>query len=98
MGTVLEVRNLKTHFFTDEGVVKAVDGISYDLQEGEFLALVGESGCGKSVSALSVMRLVPNPPGRTVAGEVIFEGRDLSKVNEREMRKVRGGQIGMVFQ
>jgi oligopeptide transport system ATP-binding protein len=98
MGTVLEVRNLKTHFFTDEGVVKAVDGISYDLQEGEFLALVGESGCGKSVSALSVMRLVPNPPGRTVAGEVIFDGRDLLKVNEREMRKVRGGQIGMVFQ
>ena len=69
MATLLEVRDLKTYFFTDGGVVKAVDGISYDLEAGETLGIVGESGCGKSVSALSVMRLVPNPPGRTVGGK-----------------------------
>jgi len=98
MATLLEVRDLKTHFFTQEGVVKAVDGVSYDLEEGETLGLVGESGCGKSVSALSIMRLIPDPPGKTVGGEVIFEGQDLLKLPDSQMRRVRGKQISMVFQ
>ena len=98
MGTLLEVRDLRTYFYTEEGVVKAVDGISYDVNEGEFVAIVGESGCGKSVSALSVMRLVPYPPGRTVGGEVIFGGQDLLKLDERAMRGIRGNEIAMVFQ
>src|SRR3989337_3063841 len=98
MAPLLQVRDLKTHFFTDDGVVKAVDGISYDVEEGETLGLVGESGCGKSVSALSLLRLIPNPPGRIVGGEVIFEGEDLLKVDEEEIRHVRGNKIAMVFQ
>ena len=98
MATLLEVRNLQTYFFTQEGVVKAVDGASYELEEGETLGLVGESGCGKSVSALSVMRLIPDPPGRTVGGEIIFEGRDLLKMSNSEMRRIRGKDIAMVFQ
>ncbi|MDA0769948.1 MAG: peptide ABC transporter ATP-binding protein [SAR202 cluster bacterium Casp-Chloro-G4] len=95
---LLEVKDLATHFFTQEGVVKAVNGISFELEEGEVLGVVGESGCGKSVSALSVMRLVADPPGRTVRGEVIFEGEDLLKLDDSEMRKVRGNKISMVFQ
>ena len=98
MATLLEVRDLKTHFFTQEGVVKAVDGVSYTLEEGETLGLVGESGCGKSVSALSIMRLVPDPPGKTVGGEVIFDGQDLLKLPDAEIRRVRGKQIAMVYQ
>lgn len=98
MATLLEVRNLKTHFFTHEGVVKAVDGVTYDVQEGETLGLVGESGCGKSVSALSLMRLIADPPGKIVGGEVIFEGRDVLKLDEDEMRSIRGRQIAMIFQ
>ena len=94
----MEVKDLQTHFFTQDGVVKAVDGVSYDLEEGETLGLVGESGCGKSVSALSIMRLIPNPPGRTVGGEVFFQGEDLLKLRDNEMRRVRGKQIAMVFQ
>ena len=95
---LLEVKNLKTYFRTDDGVVKAVDDISFDLYEGEILGLVGESGCGKSVCALSLMRLIPDPPGRIVGGEVIFEGQDLLQINEEEMRKVRGNRIAMIFQ
>ena len=98
MATLLEVRNLKTYFFTQAGVVKAVDGVFYDLEEGEILSLVGESGCGKSVSALSLMRLIPDPPGKTVDGEVIFDGQDLLKLPDYQMRRVRGKQIAMVFQ
>ena len=98
MSTLLEVRDLKTHFFTEEGVVKAVDGISYDVNEGEFVAIVGESGCGKSVNALSIMRLVPFPPGRIVAGEIAFEGQDLLKLKEDAMRTIRGNRIAMIFQ
>src|SRR5262245_45893996 len=98
MATLLEVRDLQTHFFTAEGVVKAVDGISYTLEEGETLGLVGESGCGKSISALSIMRLVPDPPGKPVGGEVIFDGRDLLKLSDAEIRHVRGKQIAMVYQ
>ncbi|MCE2465124.1 MAG: ABC transporter ATP-binding protein [Dehalococcoidia bacterium] len=98
MATLLEVRDLKTHFFTFGGVVKAVDGVSYDLEEGETLGLVGESGCGKSVSALSIMRLIPDPPGKIVEGEIIFNGEDLLKMNSTQMRRIRGHQISMVFQ
>jgi oligopeptide transport system ATP-binding protein len=98
MPPLLQVKDLKTYFFTDDGVVKAVDGISYDLEEGETLGLVGESGCGKSVSALSVLRLIPTPPGKIVGGEVIYEGEDLLQVGEQEIRHVRGNRIAMVFQ
>ena len=95
---LLQVKNLSTHFFTPTGVVRAVDGISYDLEEGETMGLVGESGSGKSVSALSIMRLVPDPPGRIVAGEVIFRGKDLLKLSTEEMRRTRGRAISMIFQ
>jgi len=98
VATLLEVRNLRTYFFTEEGVVRAVDGVSYEVQEGETVALVGESGSGKSVSALSIMRLIPQPPGRIVGGEILFEGRDLLKLPESEMRSIRGNRIAMVFQ
>ena len=98
MATLLEVRDLKTYFFTFGGVVKAVDGVSYDLQEGETLGLVGESGCGKSVSALSIMRLIPDPPGKIMGGEIVFNGEDLLKMSAAQMRKIRGHQISMVFQ
>jgi oligopeptide transport system ATP-binding protein len=89
---------LRTQFFTEEGVVRAVDGVSYDVEEGETLGLVGESGCGKSVSALSILRLIPNPPGKIVGGEIIFEGEDLLKLDEEEIRHIRGNRIAMVFQ
>ncbi len=98
MAGLLQVKDLRTHFFTDEGVVRAVDGISYDVQEGETMGLVGESGCGKSVSALSILRLIPSPPGKIVGGEVWFDGRDLLKVGEEEIRHVRGNRIAMIFQ
>ena len=95
---LLEVKGLATHFFTQAGVVKAVDGITYEIEEGEGLGVVGESGCGKSVHALSIMRLVPDPPGETVAGEIIFEGDNLLEIDEAEMRNIRGNRIAMVFQ
>ena len=98
MATLLEVKDLKTYFFTDDGVVKAVDGITYDVDEGETIGLVGESGCGKSVSALSLLRLIPNPPGKVVGGEIWFEGENLLKVDEDEIRHVRGNRIAMIFQ
>ena len=97
MAILLEVKNLATYFFTPEGVVKAVDDISYDIEEGEILGLVGESGCGKSVSALSLMRLIQNP-GKNVAGEVIFEGKNLLTLGDSEMRKIRGKDMSMIFQ
>ena len=98
MARLLDVNNLKTHFFTEEGVVRAVDGVTWHLDEGETLALVGESGCGKSVTAMSILRLIPNPPGRIVDGEIIFEGQDLLQVSDAEMRSIRGNRIAMVFQ
>ena len=98
MSTLLEVRNLRTSFLTSAGVVRAVDGVSWDVQEGETVALVGESGCGKSVSALSIMRLVSEPAGRIEGGEIVYKGRDLLKLSDEEMRRVRGREIGMVFQ
>jgi oligopeptide transport system ATP-binding protein len=98
VSALLEIKDLKTRFYTQDGVVKAVNGVSYTLNEGETLGLVGESGCGKSVSMLSVMRLIPDPPGKVTNGEVIFNGRDLLKLSEEEMRHVRGAEIAMVFQ
>ena len=95
---LLSVRNLKTHFYTEDGVVPAVDGISFDLERGGTLGIVGESGCGKSVTSLSIMGLIPSPPGKIVDGEIIFEGRDLTKLSEAEMRKIRGNDISMIFQ
>jgi oligopeptide/dipeptide ABC transporter ATP-binding protein len=94
---LLEVRNLRTSFHTTDGVVRAVDGIDFHVSRGEVMGLVGESGCGKSVTSLSVMRLVA-PPGRVEAGEVIFDGRDLLKLSQREMRELRGERISMIFQ
>jgi len=96
--SLLEVENLKTHFYTRDGVVRAVDGVSFSVLPGDTLAIVGESGCGKSVTALSILRLIASPPGRIVDGRVLFGGRDLMKLSEREMRRVRGNEISMVFQ
>jgi peptide/nickel transport system ATP-binding protein len=95
---LLEVRNLQTHFFSEGRVFKAVDGLDLHIEEGETVALVGESGCGKSVTAISILGLVPDPPGRIVGGEVMFEGRDLTKLDRRSMRSVRGNKISMIFQ
>jgi oligopeptide/dipeptide ABC transporter ATP-binding protein len=98
MGVLLDVHALSTEFTTRGGVVRAVDGVSWDILEGETVALVGESGCGKSVTALSIMRLVPAPGGRIVGGQVRFKGRDLLTLPEEEMRRVRGRELAMVFQ
>lgn len=95
--TLLEARDLSTYFFTDEGIVKAVDGVSFNLSLGESLGILGESGCGKSVTALSIMRLV-QPPGKIVNGEILFNGEDLLKKPEEEMRQIRGNKISMIFQ
>jgi oligopeptide/dipeptide ABC transporter ATP-binding protein len=95
---LLDVQDLKTYFFTAAGVVRAVDGVSYSVQPGETVALVGESGCGKSVSALSIMQLVPAPAGRIIGGQILFQGRDLLALDEESMRHIRGRQIAMVFQ
>jgi oligopeptide transport system ATP-binding protein len=95
---VLEVRDLKTYFYVHNSELRAVDGLSYSVKKGECVALVGESACGKSVSALSIMRLIPYPPGVIVGGEIMFEGMDLLKITEEEMRYIRGGRIAMVFQ
>ena len=94
---LLSVRNLKSSFFLDEGELRAVDGISFDLDEGETLGLVGESGCGKTIVALSILDLIP-PPGRVVSGQVLFDGRDVPKMSSDDLRQVRGGGIGLVFQ
>jgi len=98
MKPLMEINNLTTRFHTQDGTVNAVNGISYSLNHGEILGVVGESGCGKSVHALSIMRLIQIPPGEISAGEVIFDGRDLLKLSEKEMRSVRGHEIAMVFQ
>jgi len=95
---LLTINNLKTFFFTRWGVVKAVDGVDLSIRKGETLGLVGESGCGKSITALSILRLVPRPKGRIVEGEIWFQGRDLLTLEEEQMRAVRGGEIGMIFQ
>jgi peptide/nickel transport system ATP-binding protein len=95
---LLRVENLRTHFFTDDGVVRAVDGVSYEIGEGETLAVVGESGSGKSVTALSILKLIPSPPGRIVGGRILFRGRDLVTAPAEEMRRIRGKEISMIFQ
>jgi oligopeptide transport system ATP-binding protein len=95
---LLEVKNLKTQFFTQDGVVKAVEDVSFYVMPGETLGVVGESGSGKSITGLSIMRLIPNPPGKIVNGEVIFEGQDLLKLNDDQIRRIRGNQIAMIFQ
>src|SRR5258708_36139397 len=102
-GTLLEVKDLRTHFWTEDGTVKAVDGISFDLQRGQTLGLVGESGSGKSVTGLSIIRLVPGPPGKIVGGRIHLrsdagKSEDLITVSEERMRKVRGDRIAMIFQ
>jgi peptide/nickel transport system ATP-binding protein len=97
-GNILEVSRLQTYFFTRAGIVKAVDDVSFTLKRGETLAIVGESGCGKSMTALSIMRLVPNPPGRIVGGSVVLDGRDLLQLDDDAMRNVRGNEISMIFQ
>ena len=98
MAKLLEVKGLRTQFFTQDGVVHAVNGISYDLSEGETLGIVGESGCGKTVSVLSIMRLIPQPPGKIVGGDVWFDGRNIMDLQEDEVRQVRGNRIAMIFQ
>lgn len=95
---LLAVRNLKTYFYTQDGVVPAVDGVDFSVNRGKTLGIVGESGCGKSVTSLSVMGLIPNPPGKIVEGEIMFEGKDLTKAHEADMRHIRGNEISMIFQ
>jgi len=95
---LLRVDDLKTYFYTEEGVVKAVDGVTFHIEQGEILGLVGESGCGKTVSALSILRLIPIPPGKIVSGSVHFEGKDLTRMSESEIRHIRGNAIAMIFQ
>ena len=98
MAGLIEIKNLRTSFFIPEGEMRAVDGVSFDIEEGKTLGLVGESGCGKSVTALSIMRLIPSPPGKVVGGQVLFRGKNLLELKGEEMRKVRGNEISMVFQ
>ena len=95
---LLDVRSLSTYFFTEEGVVRAVEQVSFEIRAGEILSLVGESGCGKSVTGLSILKLIPTPPGRIVSGEILFDGRNLLQLEEKEMERVRGNDISMIFQ
>ena len=95
---LLSVKNLKTYFYTEDGVMPSVDGIDFDLAPGETLAIVGESGCGKSVTSLSIMRLIQSPPGKIVDGEILYNGQDLLKKSAKEMRAIRGNEISMIFQ
>ena len=97
-GNLLEVRNLRTYFDTEDGIVKAVDDISFELKRGETLGIVGESGSGKSVTNLSIIRLIPDPPGKIVSGEVLFNGSDLLLLRKQDIRKIRGRRIAMIFQ
>ncbi len=97
-GTILSVKDLKTYFQTEDGVVKAVDGITFELKKGETLGIVGESGSGKSVTNLSIMRLIPEPPGKIVNGDIIFDGIDVRKLSIDEIREIRGKRIAMIFQ
>ena len=98
MSELLQVKNLKTYFYTEEGVMPSVDGLDFTLSQGETLAIVGESGCGKSVTSLSIMRLIQSPPGKIVDGEILYQGEDLLKKSAKEMRAIRGNEISMIFQ
>src|ERR1044071_8633170 len=95
---LLSVQDLETHFFGEDGVVKAVDGVSFDLERGRTLGIVGESGSGKSVTNLSILRLIPSPPGRIVGGQILFDGQDIVGMPDEEIRKLRGKRIAMIFQ
>lgn len=95
---ILKIENLHTHFFTDRGEVPAVDGVDLYINPGEVLGVVGESGCGKSVTSLSILKLVPDPPGKIVGGRILLKGRDLVPLKEKEMRKIRGDSVSMIFQ
>src|SRR3954463_11764839 len=95
---ILEVKNLRTSFFTEEGEVKAVEDLSFNVYKGKTLGIVGESGCGKSVTSLSIMRLIPNPPGRIVGGQILYKGKDLVTLDSAQMRSIRGNEISMIFQ
>src|SRR5690606_5392621 len=96
--TVLKLKDLSTHFFTDSGEIPAVDKVNLQIHKGEVVGVVGESGCGKSVTSLSIMRLIPSPPGKIVGGEINFKGEDLTKASEKRMKKIRGKEISMIFQ
>jgi peptide/nickel transport system ATP-binding protein len=96
--SILEVKDLRTYFYTRDGVVRSVDGVSFSISEGETLAIVGESGCGKSVTSLSLLRLIPSPPGKIVSGSILFHGKDLLALSDEEMRDIRGDKISMIFQ
>lgn len=96
--TILEVKNLKTYFYTEEGVVPAVDGLDFELHESETLAIVGESGCGKSVTSFSILRLIQSPPGKIISGEILFDGKDILKLSSEQMTHIRGNEISMIFQ
>jgi oligopeptide/dipeptide ABC transporter ATP-binding protein len=98
MSELIRVKDLHTSFFTPEGEIRAIDGVSFAIDEGKTLGLVGESGCGKSVTSLSIMRLIASPPGKIVGGEIFYRGRDLLRLNNEEMRKIRGNEISMIFQ
>jgi peptide/nickel transport system ATP-binding protein len=98
MAKLLEIKNLRTYFYTDDGVARSVDGVSYEVDRGETLGVVGESGCGKSVTALSIMRLIPDPPGKITGGEILYNGTNLLKLSEEQMREIRGNDISMIFQ
>ncbi|WP_234119069.1 ABC transporter ATP-binding protein [Clostridium hydrogenum] len=95
---LVEFKNLKTYFYTEAGVVKAVNDVSFKIKEGETVCIVGESGCGKSVTAMSLLRLIPNPPGKIISGEIIYDGKDMIKLSEDEIRKIRGNEISIIFQ
>ncbi|PQP33963.1 peptide ABC transporter ATP-binding protein, partial [Desulfobacteraceae bacterium SEEP-SAG9] len=95
---ILEIRHLKTYFFTSKGVVKAVDDVSFSLRKGENLCLVGESGCGKTATALSILQLIDSPPGRIVDGEILYHGEDMLKCSDKRLRQIRGNRIAMIFQ
>ena len=98
MEKLLQVKDLRTYFYTDDGVVKAVDGVNFEVEAGKTIGIVGESGCGKSITAMSILRLIPDPPGRIVSGEIMFDGRDLTKVSDDDIRHIRGNDISMIFQ
>ena len=95
---LVEIKNLKTYFYTEDGIVKAVDDVSFKIRKGEIIGIVGESGCGKSVTAMSIMRLIPSPPGKIEGGEILFEDKNILELNEDEMRKIRGNEIAVIFQ
>ncbi len=95
---LVQIKNLKTYFYTGDGIVKAVDDVSFNIRKGEIIGVVGESGCGKSVTAMSVMRLIPSPPGKIVAGEILFEDENILNITEEKMRKIRGNDIAVIFQ